>query len=98
MFGYIFLMGMIIIQQIEMKNNKLCQSCRYFINDNLSLGKCYLFPKVKNRDINEKRKDLQIFLKTGDTVRSKTIDYIYCSSARNSEFMCGKDGKKYVDK
>jgi hypothetical protein len=94
-------MGLIIIQQIEMKNSRLCQNCRHFVNDNLSLGKCLLFPKVESKGINEKRRDLQHFLKTGESIKSKsetTTDYIYCSHARNSEFMCGKDGKKYIDK
>jgi hypothetical protein len=103
MITYILLFGFIIIQQTEiilsMKKDKLCENCRYFINDNLSLGKCLLFPKVYKKDITEKRRDLKTFLTTGVAVKNKKqTDYIYCLDARNSQYMCGKDGKKYVDR
>lgn len=68
---------------------KFCINCKFFTNsfmtDNI-YGKCSLFRKTE-RNIN-------YFVNGID----KNIDYYYCSSARNRDDMCGKEGKKYIDK
>jgi hypothetical protein len=55
------------------------------MTDNI-YGKCFLFRKTE-RNIN-------YFVNGID----KNIDYYYCSTARNRDDMCGKEGKKYIDK
>jgi len=49
-------------------------------------GKCSLFPKEEKRDIN--------YYVTGI---EKNIEFHYCSIARSSDNMCGKEGKKYIN-
>ena len=49
-------------------------------------GKCSLFP--------EKERDIDYFV----TGIEKNMNLHYCSTARNYDDMCGKEGKKYVNK
>jgi hypothetical protein len=67
---------------------KLCINCKYFINDLSSdpkYGKCSLFPtEVSSMN----------FFVTG----INNIDYYYCSTARQYETLCGKEGNKYKNK
>ena len=70
---------------------KLCINCKYYINtsdvkSNIIYGKCLLFPRKNDNDIN--------FLVTGE----KKLEYDYCSTSRNSENMCGEEGKLHVRK
>lgn len=66
---------------------KFCVNCKFFINNciNNIYGKCSLFPMETNID----------YFVTGD---DKLIDFNYCSVARNRDDMCGKEGKKYINK
>jgi hypothetical protein len=67
---------------------KLCINCKYFIKDpenGLEYGKCSLFPtEVSSMN----------FFVTG----INNIDYYYCSTARQYETLCGKEGNKYKNK
>jgi len=68
---------------------KLCINCKFFTNSfmtNNMFGKCSLFPKEEKRDIN--------YYVTGI---EKNIEFHYCSIARSSDNMCGKEGKKYIN-
>jgi hypothetical protein len=70
-------------------NTRFCINCKFFTNSILThtkYGKCTAFPKPKKDDD---------YLVTGI---KQNIENYYCSVARNSEDMCGKEGKKYVDK
>jgi hypothetical protein len=80
----------ILLSIFSLKKNtpKLCINCKFFINDPIignKFGKCSLFPTDRS-DTN--------FLITGIT----NIDYYYCSTTRQSENMCGKEGNKYKNK
>ena len=67
----------------------LCINCKFFrkpfMNDN-KYGQCSLFP--------EKERDIDYFV----TGIEKDMSFYYCSTARNYDHMCGKEGKKYVNK
>jgi hypothetical protein len=67
---------------------KLCVNCKFFKNDFISgneYGKCYFFPK----------REMDIDLVTGI---KKDAKYQFCSIARDYDDMCGKEGKKYINK
>ena len=72
----------------EMKP-KLCINCKYFITDNDTgkFGKCSLFPRKENDIYN---------LVNG--IHKDNIDYHYCSTSRELEHRCGKEGKLYKRK
>ena len=72
----------------EMKP-KLCINCKYFITDNNTgkFGKCSLFTKKENEIFN---------LVNG--IHKDNIEYYYCSLSRETEDMCGKEGKMYKKK
>jgi hypothetical protein len=68
---------------------KLCINCKFFRNNFLTdnkFGRCYLFPTEEKRDIN--------YYVTGI---EKNVEFYYCSTARNYDDMCGKEGKKYIN-
>jgi hypothetical protein len=76
----------IILPIISLKQTtpKLCINCKYFITDNKDgkFGKCSLFPK-KNGKIN--------YLVNG----INEDEYYYCSTSRDTNDMCGEEGKYY---
>lgn len=68
---------------------KFCINCKFFKNRfmiNNIYGKCSLFP-IKERNID--------YFVTGI---EKDFNFYYCSIARNNDDMCGKEGKKYINK
>jgi hypothetical protein len=74
---------------------KLCIDCKFYKNNfftNSKFGKCSLFLKEENQ---------HIYLVNGIS-EYQNIEYYYCATARNSEDMCGKEGKmhkrKYIKK
>ena len=80
---------------------KICAQCKYFIhNDDLIYGKCVLFPKIEYENLVEKRKKFYEFLVTGyeKPKEHKPVEYFFCSTARECENMCGKEGKKYEER
>ena len=67
---------------------KLCVNCKFFMKNFISgneYGKCSFFPKTES----------EIDLVTGV---KKDAKYPFCSIVRNNDSMCGKEGKKYVNK
>ena len=69
---------------------KFCKNCKFFVKPNFLLGdkfgKCQIF--------SSKKEDYYLV----DGHREDIDEYYYCSTARNSDRMCGPEGKKYVDK
>jgi hypothetical protein len=65
---------------------KFCKDCVHFIPDKLGnqYGKCRLFSLELRDD----------YLVTGE-VTKKDTDYFYCTTARDSNRLCGPNGKKY---
>ena len=70
---------------------KLCVNCKYFITDNDTdkFGKCSLFQRKEN-DIYSLV--IGIHKDTNNEYRH------FCSVARSSENMCGREGKMYKKK
>ena len=66
---------------------KLCINCKYFISDNQTnkYGKCSLFPNEY---------DKTTFLVNGVS----ELNYLYCSSVRYQNDMCGQNAKFYKKK
>jgi hypothetical protein len=92
---------------VATKYVKLCVHCKHFINsnpNNLSLGKCALFPKADELSEYEKYKkkqDLIDYLVTGRIYEdnyNKEKDYYFCSTSREFKSMCGEDGELFVQK
>lgn len=72
-------------------NTKFCLNCRYFLDNSytgIQFGKCAQFPHIIEDNS---------YLITGTSIYQE-IDYHYCSTARNTETMCGKEGKIYKRK
>jgi hypothetical protein len=68
----------------------LCVNCKFFKNNfytESKFGKCTKFP----------HNEIDYTLVDGISVNKKQ-EYYYCSTARNSESMCGTEGKFYQDK
>jgi len=95
---YIFTLLSILFLQVLSFNEikpKLCLNCKHFITDNLDskFGKCSLFI--------EKEK-FNFYTLVNGISENTDIEYHYCATVRNSEDMCGKEGKmhkrKYVKK
>ena len=82
----------IILPIISLKQNKpnLCINCKYFINDNGNgkFGKCSLFPK---QNVNNN------YLVNGINDINEN-EYFYCSTSRDTNSMCGEEGKYYKKK
>jgi hypothetical protein len=69
---------------------KFCIDCKFFTKDFISsnkFGKCSLHPVDKNN---------KYFLVDG--TKEKNNNLYHCSTARNYEDMCGKEGKYFVKK
>jgi hypothetical protein len=86
---YILLFLSIILSCNSLKPN-FCYNCKYLIKDseNIEFSKCSIYPIIRE-DHN--------YLVTG-IIKNNEIEYTYCSIARNSDVMCGKEGKKYKRK
>ena len=72
-------------------NTKFCLNCRYFLDNSytgIQFGKCAQFPHIIEDNS---------YLITGTSIYQE-IDYHYCSTARSTETMCGKEGKIYKRK
>jgi len=70
---------------------KFCKNCKFFVKENIftpdNLGKCSAF-------VYEEQDNFLV-----DGINKKKISsYYYCSTARNSEHMCGVEGKKFEPK
>lgn len=70
---------------------KLCIDCKFYtkgVFTSSEYGKCLLFPKEKENDY---------FLVNGNK-NNDEVEYYYCSTARNSQRICGEEGKFYEKK
>jgi hypothetical protein len=88
--NYIFLFFCsIILPIISVKHirPKICTNCKFFIPDNGNgeFGKCSLFIKPESKTD---------FLVNGIT----NDEYYYCSTSRETNIMCGEEGKYYKKK
>ena len=85
----IFIVCYIILPIISLKQvkPKLCINCKHFITDNDTgkYGKCSLFERKEGK-IN--------FLVNG--INEK--EYYYCNTLRDTNNMCGEEGKYYKKK
>lgn len=71
-----------ILQLLTATKQKICINCKYYVSQEADsvYGQCSLFPKFNNH-----------FLVNGVGKN----EYYYCSTARHTEDMCGKEGKLY---
>ena len=71
-----------------LQTSKLCIDCKYCVvnANNPQYSKCSLFPRDESR-IN--------YLVSG---KLESIDYMYCSTARSTNNMCGTEGLLYKKK
>jgi len=87
---YIFVIICSIILPVFSLNEitpKFCINCKFFTNSfmtNSVYGKCCLFPKTE--------RNIEFFVNGVE----KNIEYYYCSTARDINDMCGKEGKRYI--
>jgi len=84
----------VILSQISASQirPKFCVGCKFYKKDFFTFsefGKCTLFPKEKENDY---------FLVNGNNINNNNIEYHYCVTSRNSEGMCGEEGKYYEKK
>ena len=85
---------------VLLKSINICKNCKYFIPDDsfssqIFYAKCAALPKIENVDLK--------YLVSGPTENDQHMqdhidDYYYCSTSRNFESLCGKEGKKYKKK
>ena len=70
---------------------KLCKNCKFFVKESIftsnKFGQCTLF----------NYEETKYFLVDG-IPEKKLENYYYCSTARNSDRMCGVEGKKFEPK
>lgn len=83
----LFLLGGFLLPIVSLKQSppKLCIHCKHLIEDNraISHSKCSVFPKIDDT-----------YFVTG--IHEKL--HYYCSTARQHDDMCGKEGKHYKKK
>jgi hypothetical protein len=88
--NFIFIIYSIILSTFSANQvtPKLCIDCKFYKRGLFTIssefGKCELFLKEKNTDY---------FLVNGK--KDNNIEHHYCSTARYSDRMCGKEGKFY---
>lgn len=76
-------------------NPKFCVNCKFAINDNILFDDDNKFIKCSLFQINEELNDFN-FLVTGvNHISDPDPYYIYCSTARKFDHMCGEEGKMY---
>ena len=74
---------------------KFCVNCQYFIphGPSVSYGKCRAFPRIDQFT----EKVVVDHLVTGYPSNA-TLKYYYCSTVRDTERFCGRDGKMFQEK
>jgi hypothetical protein len=72
---------------------KFCINCKYFIEYNIDnkYSKCSFFKREEEDKPN-------IFTLVNGIGQKKSIEYHYCYTSRQTEDMCGKEGKMYKRK
>ena len=97
----LLLLSVFFVKVVSIKEHNICINCRYYINNDIDkFGKCLLFKVHEHEDLFEKRREMTDFLVTGREKKkiNQAPRYVFCSTARDNEYMCGKEGKKYEDK
>lgn len=71
---------------------KFCINCKYFIEYNIDnqYSKCSFFKKEEDKP--------SIFTLVNGISQKKDIEYHYCCTSRQTEDMCGKEGKMHKRK
>ena len=100
-FFFIFLFSLlsrsVSLEQSTKLNLNLCKNCKYFLplsqkylNTETSdqYGKCALFPTIKYKEV--------YFLPNHIKRNLLVKDYRDCDMARKYDFMCGKNGNRFV--
>ena len=106
MFLFLLFLHLYFLNAINEPMRK-CVNCKFYLKPigpfSSEFSKCILYTKY-NLSIKEleekKKKDFIELLVNGYEKKTKyfEIDYHYCSYARESENMCGKEGKKFKKK
>jgi len=81
--------GVLLFNGVEAYKTPLCVNCKFFKNNfytESKFGKCTKFPQ----------NTIDYTLVDGISVKQQ--EYYYCSTAREMESMCGKEGKFYQHK
>jgi hypothetical protein len=82
----------IILPILSFKESKpkFCMNCKYFLTDKKTdeFSKCSLFPLEPNNET---------FLVNG-ILKDEILDYYYCTTTREFDDMCGKEGFLYKKK
>ena len=100
-FFFIFLFSLlsrsVALEQPSKLNSNLCTNCKYFLplsqkhiksKTSDQYGKCSLFPMIKYKE--------EYFL-LHHTKRNVLVkDFRHCDTARKYEFMCGKNGNRFL--
>jgi len=77
-------------------------NCQIIDFDKYSLeySRCALFPKNNNTSLEDD--NFNKYLVTGkpkmNNIKLRLLDYNYCTTVRNDEKLCGKDGTKFEQK
>ena len=82
--------GVLLFNGVKAYKTPLCVNCKFFKKDFFTeskFGKCTKFPQ----------NTIDYTLVDGISVNKKQ-EYYYCSTAREMESMCGKEGKFYQNK
>jgi len=66
---------------------KFCIHCKYFLTDhNIDrFSKCSLFPRIEDNTVI-----------INGIQENKELQYLHCTTARSSSYMCGIEGKRFV--
>ena len=87
----IYILFCIIWSSSVYSYEKYCVNCKYFVKNpfcNDTFGKCSAFrKKIENHQLMD-------YLVSG----KQKIEYKYCSTARENEDLCGKEGKMYFER
>ena len=98
-----FYLLFVLIPILNALETKICNNCKFCIpNEPLVYIKCFLFPMI-TRVIDDRKKLLLIEnlvtgKKTEEFISVTKDSYIYCSTARLYESMCGLEGNKFIRK
>ena len=86
MFIFVFICMLLTMSYSAKINPKFCINCKHFLDSGYKseYGKCSLFPVDNSK-----------FLVSGC---ESTVDYSYCSTVRQYDNMCGKNGNHYKEK
>lgn len=91
----LILLNLLVVPLFGFKNPKICVECQYFVpNPNRyfnsdKFGKCLFFPK---------KIETNVYTLVSGVQESEVKEYTHCSIARNSDQMCGPEGKRYRKK